>query len=302
MEITPGVHHVPVDVPRYHGAPFSPNVFFVVDAGEAVMIDAGFPDRDSIEIRLRYLANELGGARLKYVVLTHFHFDHSSGAHIYRERTGAQIVLNKHDVQPLLDPGNAPQDLPEDEGSEEQRRYREEARRSKPDIEAEDGQVLRVGRRLLRLLHVPGHSPGSQCLFLEDEGVLFTGDCVLGQGTTAISPPPYGDMLAYVESLRKMQRLNAALLCPGHGPLVKEPNRKLQELIDHRAARDQQVLELIGQGKNSVSQMLRLIYPEISPRLRRAARDQILAHLHKLQREGKLTFHQENGEVIATLV
>lgn len=301
MEIAPGVHHVPVTVPGFQGAPFSPNVFFIVDDGEVAMIDAGFPDDVSVTARMRYLEHELRGVRLTYIIVTHFHLDHSAGAHLYRERTGALIVLNRHDMPPLLEPRETPQDLPEDERMVEQRRYREEARLSRPDIEAEDGQVLTVGGRRLRLVHTPGHSPGSQCVWLEDAGVLFAGDNVLGQGTTAIAPPPYGDMMAYLDSLRKMQGLKAALLCPGHGPMVKEPNRKIQELLDHRAERDRQILGLIAQGKKTVSQMLQTIYPEISPRFRNAAKNQILSHLHKLQREGKLTFREENGEITANL-
>jgi glyoxylase-like metal-dependent hydrolase (beta-lactamase superfamily II) len=194
-----------------------------------------------------------------------------------------------------------PQDVPPDEHEEEQRRWREESRLSRPDIEADDGMTLKVGSREVRLVHSPGHSPGSQCPFLPDAALLFAGDCVLGQGTTAIGPPPLGDMLAYVDSLRRLLTLNASLLLPGHGPVVREPGRKLQELLDHRAARDRQVLDLIAAGRNRVSEMLPAIYPELSPRFRAAAWNQIIAHLDKLRREGKVTVREEAGDVVALL-
>jgi glyoxylase-like metal-dependent hydrolase (beta-lactamase superfamily II) len=301
MEVAPGIHHVPVEIPGFRGAPFSPNVFFVVDGGEAAMVDSGFPDETSVQTRMQYLKDELGGVPLKYVIITHFHFDHSSAAYLYRELTGAYVVLHKRDLPPLIDRRNTPQDLPEDAYEAEQRRWRDLARRSYPDIRSDDGQELHVGSRTLRLVHSPGHSPGSQCPYLEDAGVLFAGDCVLGQGTTAIGPPPYGDMLAYVGTLRRLLDLNAALLLPGHGPAVREPGRKLKELLDHRAARDQQVLDLIGAGRNSVTQMVNAIYPEISPRFRPAARNQVLSHLDKLRREGKVTVRTEGNETLAIL-
>jgi glyoxylase-like metal-dependent hydrolase (beta-lactamase superfamily II) len=131
--------------------------------------------------------------------------------------------------------------------------------------------------------------------------VLFSGDNALGMGTTAISPPPRGDMARYIESLRRMQALDAALLCPGHGPIVHEPNRKIQELIDHRRERDEQVLALLQEGKGTLTQLVRGIYPELERRLERMARGQILSHLYKLEREGKVAMREEGEELICWL-
>jgi glyoxylase-like metal-dependent hydrolase (beta-lactamase superfamily II) len=130
-------------------------------------------------------------------------------------------------------------------------------------------------------------------VLLEEENVLFAGDNVLGVGTAAIAPPPHGDMAEYIRSLKKMQSLNAALLCPGHGPAVKEPNRKIQELIDHRQQREDQIVGLVAKGKDSVRSLLKAIYPELDKRLAGMATGQILSHLHKLQSEGKLTLEGE---------
>jgi hypothetical protein len=135
------------------------------------------------------------------------------------------------------------------------------------------------------------------CLLLEEEGVLFSGDNVVGLGTTAIPPPPQGDMRLYLESLKRMLALDARIVCPGHGPIVHQPAKKIQELIDHRRERDEQVLGLISQGKDSLGEIVRGIYPELDPRLEPAARGQVLSHLYKLRDEGRVSFQEEAGEV-----
>jgi ribonuclease/clavin/mitogillin len=305
MRTSDRVHAIPAEVDFYTG-PYPPNVYLVADGGEGALIDAGFADERSLKARLDYLAG-LEGLRLTYIVLTHHHFDHSSGAHRLREATGAQVVAHRAEAPLLLEAGSAdtPQDVdvPEEarEVREAIRRWREEAARAVPDRLLEDGDTLRVGAATVRVVHAPGHTAGHICLFLEEERVLFSGDNVLGVGTTAIAPPPHGDMARYVASLRKMQALDAALLCPGHGPIVREPNRKIQELIDHRRERDEQILGLVGEGKGDVGRIVRAVYPELDKRLVPMATGQILSHLHKLAAEGKVRLEQRDGETHAEL-
>jgi glyoxylase-like metal-dependent hydrolase (beta-lactamase superfamily II) len=187
------------------------------------------------------------------------------------------------------------------EAQERLRRWREEAALAQPDILVDDNDRLRVGSASLRVVHTPGHTAGHICLFLEEDRVLFSGDNVLGMGTTAIAPPPHGDMVQYLASLRKMQGLDAALLCPGHGPVVKEPNRKIQELLDHRRERDEQILSFIGHGRDTVRRLVRSVYPELDRRLVPMAIGQVLSHLHKLEQEGKVKTRQEGDEVFCSL-
>jgi glyoxylase-like metal-dependent hydrolase (beta-lactamase superfamily II) len=153
----------------------------------------------------------------------------------------------------------------------------------------DDGDVVQVGGLHLRCVHAPGHTAGHLCLLLEEDSVLFAGDNVLGVGTAAIGPPPHGDMAEYIRSLRKMQALDARILAPGHGPAVADPHRKIQELIDHRQQREDQIVGLLAKGKDSVKSLLKSIYPELDKRLMGMAQGQVLAHLHKLQSEGRVT-------------
>jgi hydroxyacylglutathione hydrolase len=301
-EITPHVTSLHVDL-SWFPQPYPPNVFLIRDGAEAAIIDAGFGDDESFNKRMEVLGN-LGGAKLKYIIITHHHYDHSSGAHRLREATGAQIVVHKDEETLLLNPdlSSADIEIPEDqkEARERAKQWLAEAAKATPDVRVEDGDVLNVGSLRLRCVHAPGHTAGHLCVLLEGDNLLFAGDNVLGVGTAAISPPPHGDMAEYIRSLRKMQSLDAAILLPGHGPAVKEPNRKLQELIDHRHQREEQIVDLVAKGKRDVKSLLKAIYPELDKRLMGMAQGQVLSHLHTLQSEGKLTLEGKGAETTIT--
>jgi glyoxylase-like metal-dependent hydrolase (beta-lactamase superfamily II) len=298
IEITTHVSELHVDL-KWFPQPYPPNVYLVRDGDEAAIVDSGFGDDDSFNARSEALA----GLQLKYIIITHHHYDHSSGAHRLREATGARIVVHRKEEDLLLNPKLETGDMEITGDSEEQqkaremaKKWRDEAAKATPDVRVEDGEILTVGDLRLRSVHAPGHTDGHLCLFLEQERLLFAGDNVLGVGTAAIAPPPHGDMAEYVRSLKKMQSLDAALLAPGHGPMVKEPNRKLQELIDHRQQREDQILGLIAKGKADVKSLVKAIYPELDKRLLQMATGQAISHLHKLQSEGKLKLEGEGAE------
>lgn len=290
-EITPHVTSLHVDL-SWFPQPYPPNVFLIRNGNEAAIIDAGFSDDESFNKRMEVLG-ALGDARLRYIIITHHHYDHSSGAHRLREATGARIVVHSDEETLLLNPdeGSGDVEIPEDqkEAREQAKKWRAEAAKATPDVRVSDGDVLDVGSLHLRCVHAPGHTAGHLCILLEEDNLLFSGDNVLGVGTAAISPPPHGDMAEYIRSLRKMQSLECAMLAPGHGPAVKEPRRKIQELIDHRQQREDQIVALLAKGKDTVKSLLKAIYPELDKRLMGMAQGQVLAHLHKLQSEGKVT-------------
>ena len=298
IDHSPHVTSLHVDL-SWFPQPYPPNVFLVHDGGEGALIDSGFSDDESYSKRSAYL-KERSDIAVKYIIITHHHYDHASGAHRLREATGAQIVVHRDEEALLLSPESETGDMeiPEDqkEAREQAKRWRAEAAKAVPDLRVGDGDVLRVGALRLRCVHAPGHTAGHLCLFLEEERALFAGDNVLGVGTAAIAPPPHGDMAEYVRSLRKMQALEADVLYPGHGPVVKEPHRKLQELIDHRQQREDQIVGLLAQGKDSVTSLVKAIYPELDKRLVWMATGQVLSHLHKLQTEGKLRLEGSGAE------
>ncbi len=296
--------HVPLG---WFPQPYPPNVHLIVDGNEGALIDAGFPDDESIGKRLEML-REFPNLKVRYIVITHHHFDHASGAPKLREATGARVVMHK-DEAPLLQRA-ASEELPSDveiplehkEYVERVAEWRREAARAAPEELVDDGDTLRVGSLTLRMVHTPGHTAGHLSPFLEGEGVLFAGDNVLGLGTTVVPPPPHGDMAQYVASLAKMQSLHAELMCCGHGPVVKEPHRKLQELIDHRREREQQILSLARDGRATVAALVKAIYPELDKRLLGMATSQVLSHLSKLEREGRVRTEGSGGETVVKVV
>jgi glyoxylase-like metal-dependent hydrolase (beta-lactamase superfamily II) len=295
MELTPRIHSLPAAGGLFSG-PLAPNVYLVVDGGQGALIDAGYADEDSLRARLQYL-RAIPELKLEHIVLTHHHIDHASGAPRLRQATGARICLHPREDGILREwKENAPQDLPP-AGSLEQRvrAWRQQAAQATADRLVEDGDTIAVGGVTIEAIHTPGHTLGSICLYVREERALFTGDTVLGLGTVAISPPPHGDMGLYIQSLERLQGYDAALLLPGHGPAVQDVARKLQELIDHRHERERQILAILGRGRGTLRALLEDIYSELDARLLNMARGQILAHLAKLEAEGRVV-RQGEGE------
>lgn len=297
-EITPHITSFHVQL-EWFKQPYPPNVFLIKDGGEGVLIDAGFGDEDSYKQRMEFLEAH-SDMTLKYIMLTHHHYDHSSGAQKLREATGAEIVLHVDEEHWLLSPQEETGDIeiPEDqkEAREKAKEWREMAAKAVPDVRVEDDAVIKVGGITVQCLHTPGHTPGHLCFYVPEEKVLFSGDNVLGVGTAAIPPPPSGSMSQYVASLKRMKTVDADLLVPGHGPAVKEPQRKIQELIEHREQREAQILDLLASGRDDVKSLLKAIYPELNKHLVFMATGQILSHLHKLQDEGRVTLEGKGPE------
>src|SRR5207248_1357671 len=118
----------------------------------------------------------------------------------------------------------------------------------------------------LCVVPAPGHSPDHVALWLETARVSFTGDVILGQGTTLVAPPE-GDMAAYMRTLATLKALDARLIAPGHGPIVEDPAAVIDEYIRHRQDREQQVLAALQTGPATESELVARIYADVDPRL-----------------------------------
>jgi glyoxylase-like metal-dependent hydrolase (beta-lactamase superfamily II) len=155
------------------------------------------------------------------------------------------------------------------------------AGRGDVDVRLADGS--RFGP--LEALATPGHAP-DHFAFLVGE-VALTGDAVLGEGSVFIAPDP-GALAGYLEGLERLRRRHPAVLGPGHGPPVTDPEAKLQEYIDHRLDRERRLLTALGEGRRSVDELLDAAWDDVPPLLRPAARVTLAAHLGKLADEGRL--------------
>ncbi len=138
----------------------------------------------------------------------------------------------------------------------------------------------------LRALATPGHSPEHVCLL--HGRICFTGDTVLGAGSVFVAPGG-GSLAAYLDSLRRLRALDLEVLCPGHGPFVWEPARKLDEYIDHRLDRERKLIAALDAGARTREQLLDAAWDDVPAALRPAAEVTLEAHLEKLRDEGVLS-------------
>lgn len=222
----------------------------------ATVIDPGSADRQHLEAIIR--AGESRGG-IRRILITHGHPDHLDGAeelcrmlHIYI------YAFSRHGV-------------------------------SCADEELPDGTLIPAGNDTLRAIHTPGHRFDHLCFLLEKERILFAGDLLAGSGTVVIAPPE-GDMLEYLQSLQRLQKLDLAEIVPAHGPSIAEPQQRLSMYIAHRLEREQQILNTLQQYPTdiSLSSIVEQIYRDVDPQLHPIAAQSVTAHLLKLEREGRV--------------
>ncbi len=138
----------------------------------------------------------------------------------------------------------------------------------------------------LRVLDTPGHAEDHVC-FLTETGVCFSGDLVLGLGSTIV-PPGGNSLAAYMRSLALLQAQEIELIAPGHGPWVTEPEAKLAEYVEHRQMRERRLLEALDQGERSRANLLATVWDDIPMELLPMAAMAMESHLEKLEGEGRL--------------
>ena len=157
-----------------------------------------------------------------------------------------------------------------------------------------DGQQVRAGGLVFTAVHTPGHTSDHVAFHVGAHAALFTGDAVLGRGTSFIDPPD-GDLTQYLRSLARMQELEPRTIYPGHGPVVLEAEAKLQEYVDHRAEREQQIVNAITHGTRTIGDVVAEIYASYPPEVHELAARSVLAHLLKLSAEGRAA-HEGHGD------
>ena len=149
------------------------------------------------------------------------------------------------------------------------------------------GAPLLSGERVgpFEAIPTPGHAPDHVCLLYGR--VLFSGDLILGAGSSYV-PPDGGSLVAYLESLRRVAALDLELICPGHGPWVTQPAAKISEYLDHRLDRERKLVAALEGGERSRSALLDAAWDDVPAELRPAAAQVMQAHLEKLDVEGRL--------------
>jgi glyoxylase-like metal-dependent hydrolase (beta-lactamase superfamily II) len=138
----------------------------------------------------------------------------------------------------------------------------------------------------LRVLATPGHAEDHVC-FLTESGVCFSGDLVLGLGSTIV-PPGGNSLAAFMDSLALLQEQEIELIAPGHGPWITDPEAKLAEYVEHRQMRERRLIETLATGERSRANLLATVWDDIPMELLPMAAMAMEAHLEKLESEGRL--------------
>ena len=223
--------------------------------GPVIVIDPGPDDPGHLDEVAR-----TAGTSVAAVLVTHDHPDHAPGAAAFAARVGAPLLAFRL------------------AGAEHLR----------------DGQRVTAGALTLTAVHTPGHTSDHMVFHEPGTGALFAGDAVLGRGTSFIDPPD-GDLGQYLRSLARMQELGARTIYPGHGPVVLDAPAKLQEYLDHRVEREQQIVDAISNEPRTIGDLVAEIYAAYPPEVHDLAARSVLAHLLKLSAEGRAA-HEGRGD------
>jgi glyoxylase-like metal-dependent hydrolase (beta-lactamase superfamily II) len=190
--------------------------------------------------------------RVAAILLTHGHLDHSAGAARFAELSGCGQVRAAAPAHRLGDEGLA------------------------------DGDVIDAGGCELRVIASPGHSADSVSMLLTADGALFTGDTVLGRGTTVIAHN--GNLRDYLRTLDRLQAVaGVKVMLPGHGPVLTDPAATLSYYVTHRAERLDQVRAALAAGAQTPAEIVAMIYTDVDKSVRRAAEWSVRAQLDYLR-------------------
>ncbi|MCZ7528223.1 MAG: MBL fold metallo-hydrolase [Acidimicrobiia bacterium] len=229
---------------------------YLVGIDEVAVIDPGPDDAGHVEAIIGASMRE----RVRWVLLTHTHPDHSPATTRLVRATGAEVLaFSKKE-------GDVP-----------------------VDRTVGDGDVVEGTEFGIEVLHTPGHCPNHLCFVLEEERVLFTGDLVLEGTTSVVSPSGGGDMAQYLASLERLRKGRYSRICPGHGDVIDDPKAKITEYLEHRAMREREILRVLEDGPSKIEDVVARIYAETPEALLEMAGRQVHAHLLKLRAEGRVS-------------
>jgi glyoxylase-like metal-dependent hydrolase (beta-lactamase superfamily II) len=249
----------PIPIHAFNPGPYTGdgNWTWLIRGRVMTLIDAGTGEPRHLDA----VAQALDGAQLSQVIVTHGHTDHASGAPALAARFPGVRFLK------MLWPER-------------------DARWPAPWEPVADSSTIAAGDDILTAIHTPGHAPDHLCLWHAESRTMFCGD-LAQKGTTIYIPPNLqGDLVAYLASLERVLALRPARLLPAHGPVIDDPEAVLRGYLEHRQEREQQIVSLLREGATSPDAIVTRLYRGLKETLVPMARESVLAHLLKLEREG----------------
>ncbi len=253
LPIMPGISRIVANNPgpmTYFGT----NTYLIETAAGTVVLDPG-PENHPEHIEA--IMRETGG-NISHILISHTHHDHVGGLAELQDKCGAPSVGFKISGLDTFD----------------------------ADIKLSDGDSV-AG---LAAIHTPGHALDHLCFGVpakNGDRVLFSADHVMSWSTSIVSPPG-GDMKAYFDSLDLLLKREDDVFLPGHGPALRDPRALVKDLLIHRQLREQAIARKLQDGPASTYTIMDTLYSQVDPRLRRAAERNVLAHLMKMEIEGKV--------------
>ncbi|MEH6792187.1 MBL fold metallo-hydrolase [Parasphingorhabdus sp.] len=239
---------------------------YIVGSGlDRAVIDPG----PAIEAHIDAILAAVGDARIRAIMCTHTHRDHSPAAAPLAARTGAPII----GCAPLVLEADGPR---ADESFD---------RDYKPDRVLTDGETVAGDGWTIEAVATPGHTSNHLCLAVWESGALFTGDHVMAWSTSVIVPPD-GNMADYMASLQKLYEREDKVYYPAHGKKVTNPRQLVRGMMGHRKQRERQILKLLDGGPAAIVDMVPQMYKGLDPRLTGAAGQSVRAHLIDLLERG----------------
>lgn len=248
---------------------------YLVGGDEMVVIDPGspYPDQQAVldHVVARFIEQ---GRRFREIIITHLHPDHIGGVAHLAEKFNLPVAAHRLTAEAIS-------------GEVRVDRFIEDGE----VIELHESAAGPVGELTwrLRAMWTPGHARGHLSFYEERTGSLLTGDCVVGFGTVVIAPPE-GDMNDYLASLgRYLELPRLTALMPGHGPVIADARGRIEEYIAHRRDREEQIVSAMRTGASAIPQIVKAVYTDVPEVLRQLAELSVLAHLEKLEGEGRVT-------------
>jgi glyoxylase-like metal-dependent hydrolase (beta-lactamase superfamily II) len=255
-EVAPGVRRIVAPNPSMMTGPGTNTYLFgsdevaVLDPGPAIMQHVG-------DIVAK------AGAPIRWILVTHTHPDHSPAAALLAKETGADLL------------GVAAPD-----GKHQDKTFR-------PDRQLAHGDTLDTDEFSLEAIHTPGHASNHLCYRLTSVDWIFTGDHVI-DGSTVVINPPDGNMQHYIASLQRLLEMDCRAIAPGHGDIITDPTRVIERTISHRLERESKVAAAVAEHPNHTShQLVPHVYKDVDPKLYGWAERSLLAHLLKLEADGR---------------